>query len=310
MESITASSPSRTTPISLADVTAAFHAPPPAYVDVGHSRLAHWKFGRGPDVVFVHGWPLHSATFRAIVPHLASSYTCHLLDLPGAGRTESDDDAPIDLLGHVRTLRHAIDRLGLDRYALVAHDSGGFIARGVAADDRRVTGLVLGNTEIPGHNPWLVVMYALLVRMPGGGTLLSDLMKSRSIRRSFLGFGGCFHDRALLDGDFHRFFVEPLVSSPLRSRQTMKLLSSVSARALESLRDYHARMKAPARLVWGVGDPFFPLEKARRMLPQFGGGADLVVLEKSKLFAHEERPEEFAAHASEFLRRVFPSTRA
>ena len=96
-------------------------------IDVGHSRLAYYRAGRGPDLVFVHGWPLHAATFRNLVARLEDDYTCHLVDLPGAGATISSADAPIDLVAHARTVRAAIDKLGLTSYAFVAHDSGGFL---------------------------------------------------------------------------------------------------------------------------------------------------------------------------------------
>src|SRR5262245_22432532 len=60
-----------------ATVMRAFRGHPDAFIDVGHSRLAYRRFGRGPDVVLVHGWPLHSATFRCVVPMLANDFTLH-----------------------------------------------------------------------------------------------------------------------------------------------------------------------------------------------------------------------------------------
>src|SRR6266446_9420553 len=105
---------------------------PHAYLDAGAERLAYWRFGRGPDVVLVHCGPLPSATFRRIVPALAPKLTLHLFDLPGAGQTEARGS--IDLATHAVTVRRAIDALGITRYALVAHDSGGTVARLVAAD--------------------------------------------------------------------------------------------------------------------------------------------------------------------------------
>ena len=54
-------------------------------IDVGPSKLAYTRTGRGPDLVFVHGWPLHGATFRHIVPALSDRFTCHVIDLPGTG---------------------------------------------------------------------------------------------------------------------------------------------------------------------------------------------------------------------------------
>lgn len=286
--------------------------PPHRYVDVGKARLATWRIGPGPDVglgtlasrdvVLLHGWPLHSATFRRIVPALSRDHTLHLLDLPGAGASEWDRDAPLDLPSTARALRRAIDALGLSRYALLAHDSGGLVARLVAAEDARVTGLVLGNTEIPGHTPWLVKLYAALVHLPGAGRLLLRGMGVGSIRRSFLGFGGCFEDPAWVDGEFGDLFVKPLVAGGKAAAGALGMLETLDARLLELLAAAHGRIRAPVRLIWGAEDRFFPLDGARAMLPTFAGGAELVVIPRAKLFAHEDHAEEFAAHAAAALR--------
>lgn len=289
-----------------AQVLASFRAKAPAFVDVGHSKLAYRKFGHGPDVVFVHGWPLHSATFRDLVPLLADRYTCHLLDLPGTGQSVWDRATPIDLVAHASTIRRATERLGLGRHVLVAHDSGGLIARTVAADDPRVAGLVLGNTEIPGHTPWLVTLFVLATRLPGGKDLLRNLLRSRTLRRSPLGFGGCFSDLRRIEGEFHELFVAPILESDAASAGQMRLLQTISHDAVARLAEVHARIQVPVRLVWGADDSFFPLALARPMLGQFGGPADLVVVPDAKLFVHEERPAEFARECRTLLDDVLP----
>jgi haloalkane dehalogenase len=290
---------------SESELGAAFRGRPHAFLDAGQARLAYWRFGAGPDVVFIHGWPLHAATFRRVVPLLADSFTCHLVDLPGAGQTECHRPEMIDLVAHAKTVRRAIDGLGLGRYAMLAHDSGGFVARAVAADDARVTGLVLGNTEIPGHTPWLVAMYALLAKAPGGTAAMRALMKIAAVRRSSLGFGGCFEDPGYVDGDFRAFFVDPLVSPGQASDGAMRLLQNVHGDTLGGLAEAHARIKVPVQLVWGRGDPFFPIDKARAMLGQFGGRAELQEIPRAKLFAHEDHPVAFCSHAKPFLRACF-----
>jgi haloalkane dehalogenase len=283
------------------DFEDAFRRAPHQFLDVGHSRLAYWKFGGGPDLVFVHGWPLHAATFRRVLPYLADGFTCHLLDLPGTGQTQSDAGAPIDLMAHAATVRTAIDLLGLRSYALVAHDSGGFIARVVAAGDPRARGLVLGNTEIPGYMPPLVAMYAMMVKLPGGSRLLRLLMRSRWIRESALGFRGCFRDMAALGGAFHDFFVAPLLADGPGAEGQMQLLRTLRKEDFEQLRDVHGRIRVPVLLIWGDDDPFFPLDRARPMLGQFGGEARLDVIQGAKLFVHEDHPGEFAGLARPFL---------
>jgi pimeloyl-ACP methyl ester carboxylesterase len=287
-------------------VLAAFRKGPPRYIDVGHSRLAYWSFGEGPDLVFVHGWPLHSATFRRLVPALARDFRCHFFDLPGAGRTESDPSAPFGLVEHSETLRRAIDLIGLGRYAFVAHDSGGAMARLVAASDDRVTGLVLGNTEIPGHRVLLVEFFMKLTRIPGAMSLLRAAMRSRTVRHSSLGFGGCFEDPRSMDGDFHDLFIAPILDSPSVLADQSRLLASLDFGVVDRLTETHGRIKAPTLLIWGSDDPFFPLEKARGMLTQFAGGAEIQVIPRAKLFAHEDHAPEFLAFAQPFLQRTRP----
>jgi haloalkane dehalogenase len=280
------------------EASAAF-ARPHRHVAAGPGRLAYWRFGRGPDVVLVHGWPVHSATFRGVVPALARHFTLHLFDLPGAGQTEWN--GPIDLASNAAALRRAIDELGLGRYALVAHDSGGTVARLLAAEDARVLGLVLGNTELPGHLPWQVRLYTWAAKRPSVARLMLGGMRLRSLRRSFLGFGGVFRDPAYVDGDFAEWFVKPLLGSRRVAAGQMALMRSLDLHLIDELASVHARIRAPVLCIWGSEDPFFPLALARRMLGQFGGGAELIAIAGAKLFAHEDHPGAFAAHAVPFL---------
>ena len=274
---------------------------PQDYIVAGCGRLAYWRFGRGPDVVLVHGWPLHSATFRRLIPALARNLTLHLFDLPGAGCSEWD--GPLDFPSHAATLRKAIDALGLQRYALVAHDSGGVVARLLAADDPRVQGLVMGNSEIPGHRPRLVQLYAWAAKRPRIAGLVLRALRFEAFRRSSLAFGGAFRDPRFVDGDFGDWFVHPLASSPQTAESQMGLMRSLDFRFIDRLDAVHARIGAPVLCIWGTDDPFFPIDKARRILGQFGGGAELAEIRGAKLFAHEDHPAEFAALAGPFLQR-------
>jgi pimeloyl-ACP methyl ester carboxylesterase len=285
------------------DVLASFRGAPHAFLDVAPHRIAYRRFGRGPDVVFVHGWPLHSGTFRALVPLLADRFTCHLVDLPGSGRTESPADAPVDFPSQAAVVRAAIDALGLSRYALVAHDSGGFIARLVAADDRRVAGLVSGNTEIPGHTPALIKTLLVAAHAPGGAEVVRLAMHARAVRRSSSGYGGCFADLDFLDGDFHELMVAPILDSRAAWSRQVDILRTIDDRIHDRIREAHAKITAPVLLVWGDADPIFPVEKARAMLGELTG-ARLETIPGGKCFVHEERAAEFVAHAAPFLARV------
>lgn len=282
-----------------ADVTAAIRKGPHARIDVGHSRVATWRFGKGPDVVCIHGWPLHAATFRRIVVPLARDFTVHLLDLPGTGQSECDDLAKIGVAPHIETVRQVVGALGLERYALLAHDSGGAIARLVAEGDPRVSSLVLGNTEIPGHHPWMVTAFVAIARSPGLRRAFLASLGSRRVRQSFMGFGGCFADPSYVEGEFGDLFVRPL-ATPRTSEGQFAFARALNMSQFDRLRDVHGRIAAPVRLIWGPGDPFFPIAKARAMVPQFRD-AHLVEIPGAKLFAHEDFSEDFAALAREHL---------
>jgi pimeloyl-ACP methyl ester carboxylesterase len=235
------------------------------------------------------------------VPRLAGRFTCHVIDLPGVGQTESDPGAPLDLVSHGESLSRMADAIGLASYAVVAHDSGGIPARLLAVADRRVTRLVLGNTEIPGHVPALVAAIVMLLKLPFGAAAIRGLMRSRAFRRSSLGFGGCFEDPAFLDGDFHDLFVRPLVEDDRWAARQLRVLETLHADILDRLREAHARIHVPVALVWGDADPFFPVAKARRMAREFGGPVSFEVIAGAKVFPHEDHAADFAAHVEAFL---------
>jgi pimeloyl-[acyl-carrier protein] methyl ester esterase len=50
--------------------------------------------GRGPALVMLHGWAMHGGIFAPLVERLQASYTLHIVDLPGHGRSA---DSPIAL---------------------------------------------------------------------------------------------------------------------------------------------------------------------------------------------------------------------
>ncbi len=48
-------------------------------------RLHVDRHGSGRDLVLVHGWGLHSAVWRSVLPPLAARFRVHAVDLPGHG---------------------------------------------------------------------------------------------------------------------------------------------------------------------------------------------------------------------------------
>jgi pimeloyl-ACP methyl ester carboxylesterase len=282
------------TSLTPAEATDAFRRAPDRLLDVGAGEVAYRCFGSGPDVLFVHGWPVSGATFRTLLPHLVDHVTCHVIDLPGAGSSRFDGATPITVERHIETVRRVTDLLDLDAVAVVGHDSGGMFARHALAGDLRVRSWGLLDTEQPQGLHWRFRSFLLMKHLPGVEHVLGWLVGTRWVRRNRFALGDAFLDRSLLDGEFDELFLAPIHDIPARRGAAAKLLRSFDVSYVTALGDLHRRIEVPVQLVWGADDPFFPLAWAREMVDTFPD-ARLTVIDDAKLFVHEERPAEVAA---------------
>jgi pimeloyl-ACP methyl ester carboxylesterase len=280
--------------------TRTFLAAPVAMVDTGTARVACRRFGSGPPVLLVHGFPLSGFTWRKVLPGLSAQFTCYVPDLPGLGSSQWTDATDFSFPGQGRTLRALTDRLGLERYHVIAQDTGGTFARCLALDGAHVEKLVLINTEMPNHRPPFVPLYQFLMGLPGTQAVFRVLMRSDTFLRSPMGFGGCFSDLSLIGGDFHAHVIQPLLDSTERMDGMARYLRGPTWGPVDALARDHARLRMPVQLVWGADDPTFPVALARQMLTQFPD-ARLVEIPGAKLLVHEERPAEVTRAVLDFL---------
>jgi pimeloyl-ACP methyl ester carboxylesterase len=282
-------------PLTSAEAADLFRQEPDAFLDVGAGEVAYRRVGHGPDVLFVHGWPVSGATFRKLLPHLSPQVTCHVIDLPGAGSSRFGNETPLTVQQHIATVRRVVELLKFDRMAVVGHDSGGLIARHALAGDSRVKAMVLIDTEQPHGVSWRFRSFVAIRHLPGIGRGLGWIAGQPRIRRSRFVFGDIFVDPSLIDGEFAEFFLEPLHTLPNRRAAAVKVLRSFEVRHISQLAELHRCIDVPVQLVWGDRDPFFPVAWAEEMARTFPD-ADLSVIEGASLFSHEERPAE-VAHA-------------
>jgi pimeloyl-ACP methyl ester carboxylesterase len=279
--------------ISAAEATAMFRAEPDRYIDAPVGATAHRRVGTGPDVLFVHGWPVSGATFRTLLPHLVDHVTCHVIDLPGAGSSRFAADAPLTIANHIDAVRRVVDELGLDDVAVVGHDSGGLIARHAVAGDPRLRSLGLIDTEPSGGLGWRFRSFIAARRIPGFGAALGWVAGRPRLRRNGFVLGDAFADRSLLEGEFDELFLQPLHRSQPHRDAAIRLLRSFDFGLIDQLEALHGRIEVPVQLVWGEEDKFFPVRAAREMVPTFPD-ARITVVPGAGLFAHEERPAEVA----------------
>ena len=272
------------------------------FIEVGNARVCYRKAGEGSALVLLHGFPLSGLTWRKMIPALAQRFTCYALDLMGLGDSTSPTAADLSSPGQAAIFQKALAARGVTSYALLGNDTGGWIARELALlDTARVTRLALMNTEIPGHRPPWIPFYQSVVGLPGSGFVFRRLLASRAIRRSAMGFGGCFSNLDLIDGEFTNLFLAPIQASPARLASMFVFLQQMKFARLDRFRELHGQLTMPVGFLWAADDPTFPEPTARAMVSQFPNVANFWSIPNGKLFIQEERPDAVAELAINFL---------
>ena len=277
-------------------------APAEGVTHIGEASIRWRREGSGRPVVLLHGFPLTGQAWDPIVHRLRDRFTCYVPDLIGLGKSASKLDEDYCSQGQAAALQRALNLLRVDSYGLVGNDTGGWIARELALIDKpRVTHLVLTNTEIPQHRPPWIPTYQALAHLPGAQRLLRRFLKSPLLRRSPLGFGGCFSDPDHLEGEFHKRFVEPLLTSDERMHGALRFLRQMKFKRLDEFQQLHRDLAIPTLFIWGANDPTFPIARAREMVAQFQQPAGFHEVQNAKLLVYAEQADEVGRLIADFL---------
>lgn len=273
-----------------------FRKEPHRYLNMGDGKgeVAVRTVGTGPDVLFIHGWPVHSATFRKLLPHLVDHVTCHLIDLPGAGSSRYDSNTDLSIANHIHSVQRTVELLGLDDVAVVGFDSGGLIARHAMVGQRALRAMGLIDTELSGPLPWRFRSFIAARHLPGFGSAFGWVAGQPRLRRTKFVLGDAFADRSLLDGEFDEFFLRPVHESAEVRDAAARLFKSFDLADVRALGEIHRRIDVPVKMVWGVEDRFLPVAAARKVVRDFPN-ASLTEVDGAGLFSHEEKPAEVAA---------------
>lgn len=268
----------------------------------GQDRVIGEVYGdSGPVLLLLHGWPFHRATFRRLIPILSRQMQCVLFDFPGAGDSSWQDSGDFSFPTMAGLMRSLMRAAGFAQYDVIAHDSGGSIARLMVGAPSPIRQLILLNTEIPGHRPPFIREFQWIARLPGGATAMQRLLRNRWYLHSPGGFGGCFENRTCLDAEFLRLFVDPLATDLHILAGQLHRLASIDWKLVDELRHVHRRIDVPVHFIWGANDRTFPLSQLMGMLNQFRSRPGLTAIERARLLVHEERPEETAAAIVEIV---------
>lgn len=269
-------------------------------VESGEGGLAVTEVGEGPPVLLVHGTPTWSLDWRHLVPALAPTHRCVLVDHLGFGRSERPAEAGYRPEDHARRLAAVVDRLDLGAFDLVVHDYGGPIGLPLALVPGRVRRLVVLNSWMwdLSDDPAL----GWKARLAGSG-LFRCLYRHLNLSQRVIA-PSAWADRRRLTPALQAQIEAPLADDPdARVRVLWELARALrgSSAHYASLWDQRAALAdLPALVLWGMRDPAFPphlLARWREALPR----AEVVELADAGHWPQEEAPEEVGARVAAFL---------
>ncbi len=92
------------------------------------TRLHYEERGQGEPVVLVHGFPFDHTIWQQQIEDLSRVARVLAVDLPGFGQSEPLGDTQPTMEDYANTLVLWAGQVGLDRFVLVGHSMGGYIA--------------------------------------------------------------------------------------------------------------------------------------------------------------------------------------
>jgi haloacetate dehalogenase len=109
-----------------------------AEIEAAGNQIFYPRYGQGPPILLVHGFPRASLMWRFLAPQLAGNHTVVCVDLRGYGRSgipaSADDHLPHSKRAMAEELVKVMVKLGFPTFTLIGHDRGGRVAYRTALD--------------------------------------------------------------------------------------------------------------------------------------------------------------------------------
>jgi pimeloyl-ACP methyl ester carboxylesterase len=224
----------------------------------GGRKLRLARFGSGPPVILLHGYPDNLQVWCELAPRLASHFEVIAFDWPGMGYSEawSGGATPFDFARRLHTL---MDAWRIEKAAIIGQDMGGQPALAFAAEHlERISHLVVMNSLViwDEKTSWEI---ALLRKFGWNRVLLERLPRAVFFRaiRTFLPRGYKFS--AELRSDLWDSFKRPEV------RKYVVRMCAGYQGTLPRLKQLYSTIQTPSLFLWAERDKHFPVAHARKL---------------------------------------------
>ncbi|MEM6767689.1 MAG: alpha/beta hydrolase [Bacteroidota bacterium] len=263
------------------------------YFDGKDSHIAYRKFGTGPPILFIHGFPVYGYTWRFLLPRLSATHSCYVVDLVGLGYSKWNKATDFHFTAQARRLIDFVTSLGIQNCSIIAHNTGATTARLVALSEKlRVQNLVLINTEVPGHRPPWIPLYQQVGKLPLSPYVFGTFLKNDVFVRSSMGFKEFYSNKELLKNKTYlNPYLKLVTQSTHHIQGALAYLIGCNFKYMDSLKDRHKEIAAKVSLIWGEDDRTFPVSYGEELATQFTH-CSFYRIAKASLMPHEEKPEE------------------
>ncbi|MEZ0327756.1 MAG: alpha/beta fold hydrolase [Fimbriimonas sp.] len=270
----------------------------PNYLDVDGGQMHYVDTQGGRPIVFVHGWPTWSFSFRGVIRMLMKDFRCIAPDLIGFGRSAKPENWRYSPGAHSQNLEALINHLDLQDVTLVLHDFGGPVGLSYALENLdRVSRIVLMNTWMwdISDDP-VATRPAKLAQGPLGRMAYIKMNAAPKAIKSM------FCDRDKYTDTVHEGYFGPFHRQEDRfgAFAVAKQLTEGSGWFADIWSNRHFLNGLPLQLVWGTQDNAFGEKAMNRIWHEFPL-CDVKQFEDSGRFVMEEHPQAVAEAIRSFM---------
>jgi pimeloyl-ACP methyl ester carboxylesterase len=271
------------------------------------------RCGRGPTLVLLHGWPEFWLTWRPVMDLLGNHFDMIAPDLRGFGKSGHPNPAPSDQVGadvHARDLKGLLDRLQIDRFGIVSHDVGAYIAQILGrSDPERLSGLFFFDCPYPGvGNRWTQpehlkeIWYQSFHQQPWAASMVGA--SRETCRTYFKHFLSHWSARPGAFDDVLEQWVDNFMSRGNLQGGFNWYLSNNAARIaiMQGKAPPVAPVTVPTKVCWGGEDRVIKAEWGDR-LGEYFTNLDFAPMAGLGHFPHKEDPERAAEAIRAFFER-------
>jgi haloacetate dehalogenase len=269
------------------------------------------RYGKGPGILLVHGFPRTSLMWRFLAPKLAETHTVICADLRAYGRSgipsSTADHFPYSKRAMAKELVDLMAQLGFPTFTLIGHDRGGRVSYRLALDHPKVVERLAVFDVIPILEAWSRTD-ARFAQTYWPWVLLSQ--KDPLPESYLLGAPKAVFDNPFGHGSFGPEILEEYVSTYRHPARVHGICEEYRAAATIDVEHDHAdkeaskRIECPILHLWAAAGPldtFYakdggPLGIWRQWAPRVRGQAM-----KGGHFFPEENPDDTANLVKQFL---------